>query len=66
MARLLINGVELEVTEDLESVLGLINAAEREGPQEAGRRVLPAGWVILHTADRARFVQTSQIGWVAA
>jgi hypothetical protein len=66
MARILLGDKELEVAEDFENVLQRIAHAEANGPQIGGRRVLPAGWMILRAIefDEDVFVQTSTVSFV--
>ncbi len=66
MTRILVGDKELEVAEPLEDVLGRISRALEQGPTERGIRVLPSGWIIVHSTqmDSDLYVQTAQIGYV--
>jgi hypothetical protein len=68
MARLLVDGTEVEVGEDLEDVLNRIVSA-RDGVRRGnGAIVAPPGWMLLTVAgiDEPIFVQVSRIGCVRA
>jgi hypothetical protein len=57
---------EFEVAEEFDNVLSCIAHAESQGPNVGGRRVLPAGWMIVHAVEYAQdvYLQTSAIAFV--
>jgi hypothetical protein len=66
MARILLDGTEIDVSEDVEDTLGRI-VNSRDGLRHgSGAIVAPAGWVTLTSADtgEALYVQVARIGFV--
>lgn len=66
MARLLVDGTEVEVGEDVEDVLNRIVSA-RDGVRRGnGAIVAPPGWMLLSAPgiDEPIFIQVARIGCV--
>jgi hypothetical protein len=66
VARLVLDGAEIEVGEDLEDVLSRIVSARDGVRRGSGAIVAPPGWMVLSTpgTDEPVYVQVSRIGCV--
>jgi hypothetical protein len=66
MARILLDGTEIGVSEDLEDVLGRLVAAKDGIRRGDGTVTAPSGWMILTEAITGEqlFVQTIRLGYV--
>lgn len=66
MARILLDGTEISVSESLDTVLGRLVAAKDGVRRSNGVIVAPGGWMTLTDAgsDEEIYIQTERLGYV--